>query len=165
MPSGSHRTQTIFGLSTGNPAMNKLHDNDFLQWTEQQAALLRRIAAREPVNEAPDWPNIIEAIERAGSEQLHAVTSLLVQALVHMLKAESWPQATNSPEWLAAARRFRADAVDRFSPSMRHRIDLASLYADALAGLPHTMNGRPPRPAPNTCPVTLDELLSDDPAA
>ena len=36
-----------------------LYDDDVLLWSERQAALLRRIAAGEPVNEQPDWPNII----------------------------------------------------------------------------------------------------------
>ena len=63
--------------------MSDLYDNDILIWSEHQAELLRRVASGEPVNEAPDWPNIIEEIESVGHEQLHAVTSLLVQALVH----------------------------------------------------------------------------------
>jgi Domain of unknown function DUF29 len=53
------------------------YETDVLEWSEHQAGLLRRIAAGEPTNEAPDWANIIEEIESVGSEQLHAVTSLL----------------------------------------------------------------------------------------
>jgi hypothetical protein len=43
-------------------------------------------------------------------------------------------------------------------------IDLPGLYADALAGLPETMDDQPPLPAPDVCPTTLDELLNDEPA-
>ena len=72
--------------------MSDLYDTDILEWSERQGALLRRIAAGERVNDADvDWPNIVEEIESVGNEQLHAVESLLVQALVHMLKAEAWP--------------------------------------------------------------------------
>ena len=46
---------------------------------------------------------------------------------------------------------------------MRQRIDLAGVYADALRGLPETMNGQPQLPMPGICPLTLDDLLSDDP--
>jgi hypothetical protein len=46
---------------------------------------------------------------------------------------------------------------------MRQKIDVAGLYSDALAGLPETIDGQPPLPVPADCPMTLDDLLSDDP--
>jgi hypothetical protein len=83
------------------------YDADILAWSERQSALLRRRAAGELVNDTDlDWPNIAEEIEAVGSEQLHAVQSLLVQAIVHMLKAEAWPLARDVPHWQAEARRF-----------------------------------------------------------
>ena len=139
--------------------MSELYDDDILLWSERQAALLRRVAAGEPVNERPDWSNIIEEVESVGREQLHAVESLLLQALVHMLKAEGWPAARDVENWRTDARVFRAQARRRFAPSMRQNIDLADIYADALKTLPATMDGQPPQPLPATCPMTLDELL------
>jgi hypothetical protein len=141
--------------------MNDLHDDDILIWSERQGQLLRRLAAGEPVNEAPDWPNIAEEIEDVGRSQLNAVESLLTQALLHMLKAEAWPLLRDAPSWRADARLFRRQARRRFVPSMGQRIDVAGLYADALAGVPETMDGQPPLPVPDVCPVTLDELLSE----
>jgi hypothetical protein len=44
---------------------------------------------------------------------------------------------------------------------MRQKIDIADLYSDALASLPDTMDGQPPLPVPDVCPVTLDEMLAD----
>jgi Domain of unknown function DUF29 len=145
--------------------MSDLYDTDILIWSERQAELLRRVAAGEPVNEAPDWPNIIEEVESVGSEQRHAVESLLGQALRHMLKAEAWPLCRDAPSWRADAIDFRQQARRRFTPSMRQRIDLAGLYADAMRALPETIDDQLPLPVPQVCPVTLDELLSDDPAA
>ena len=81
--------------------MSDLYDDDVLLWSERQAALLRRIAAGEPVNERPDWPNIIEEVESVGRSDLRAVESLLLQALVHMLKAEVWPTSPAVPGWQA----------------------------------------------------------------
>jgi hypothetical protein len=50
------------------------YDTDILLWSEHQAALLRRRASGELINEAElDWPNIPEEIESVGSEQRHAV--------------------------------------------------------------------------------------------
>ena len=79
-----------------------------------------------------------------------------------MLKAEAWPLSRDAPAWRADAIDFRRQARDAFAPSMRQRIDLAALYADARAALPETMDGEPPLPVAETCPVTLQELLSDD---
>ena len=97
-----------------------------------------------------------------GNEQLHAVESLLIQALAHMLKATAWPLWRDVPHWQAEARGFRRQARRRFTPSMRQRIDVADLYKDALVMVPDTIDGQPPLPVPETCPVTLEELLSED---
>ena len=95
----------------------ELYDTDILVWSEQQAALLRRVAAGERVNNRDlDWPNIIDEVESVGLSELHAVESLLLQALIHMLKAEAWP-----------------DSID----------------------------GQPPQPVPQSCPLTLQELLAE----
>ena len=44
---------------------------------------------------------------------------------------------------------------------MRQRIDIASLYADAVRALPEKLDGLDPLPVPAACPVTLDEMLSE----
>ncbi len=122
--------------------------------------MLRRHASGEKLNEAPDWTNIIEEIESVGREQLHAVESLLVQALSHMLKAQAWPESREVPGWLAESRRFRDDAAARSSASMRQKLDLDKVYRRALHSLPDTVGSRPPLPLPETCPLTLEALLS-----
>jgi len=122
---------------------------------------LRRIAAGEPVNEAPDWPNIAEEIEDVGRSELRSCRSLLRQALRHMLKAEAWPLSRDAPNWRADAIDIRRQARDAFTPSMRQKIDIAQLYADALAAMPDSQDGVPPLPIQTDIP-TLDELLSED---
>jgi hypothetical protein len=142
--------------------MGTLYDADILEWSEQQAALLRRHAESERANDgAIDWENVIDEVESVGREQLHAVESLLTVALAHMLKSQAWPVSREVPHWQAEARLFRRQARRRFSPSMRQKIDLAGLYADALAALPETIDDQAPLPVPDACPVTLDELLAD----
>jgi len=135
--------------------MSELYETDLLLWSEQQAALLRRLAAGEQVNEQVDWGNVIDEVESVGTEQLHAVESLLMQALAHMAKAEAWPSSRDVPHWRAEARRFRIEAAARFAPSMRQR--------RALRVIPETIDGQPPVPLlAATCPMTLNELLSED---
>lgn len=143
--------------------MADLYEDDVVAWSEQQAALLRRRAAGELVNDAElDWPNIAEQIESVGNEQVHAVRSFLTRALEHNLKAKAWPLSRDVPHWHAEARRVRGEAAARFTEAMRRRIDMEALYRRALRALPETMDGRLPLPVPQACPVTLDELLSDD---
>jgi len=143
------------------PDMGDLYDADVLEWSERQAALLRRRAAGELVNDAEiDWPNVAEEIESVGNEQLHAVRSHLLQALLHDLKAEAWPLTSYVPHWRSEARVARINAADRYAPSMRQRIDVADIYAKALRAMPDTIDGVPPLPVPAVCPVTLDELLA-----
>jgi hypothetical protein len=70
--------------------VSDLYDDDILLWSANQAALLRRRAAGELVNDAEiDWTNVAEEIEDVGRSQLNAVESRLAQALRHMLKAEA----------------------------------------------------------------------------
>jgi hypothetical protein len=142
--------------------MSNLYETDILAWSEEQAALLRAVAAADRRNAgAPDWPHIVEEIESVGRSDLRAVESLLLQAFVHMLKAEAWPLSQTAPSWRADARLFRAQARRAFAPSMRQRIDVPGLYADALNALPEAIDGTPPLPVPTECPVTLDELLGE----
>ena len=141
--------------------MSDLYGDDILLWSERQAELLRRRAAGELVNDAElDWPNIAEEIEDVGRSELHSVESLLVQALRHMLKAEAWPLSRDAPTWRADAVDFRRQARRRFVPSMRQRIDVASLYADALAAVPVSQDGMPPLPIQTEMP-TLEPILRE----
>jgi len=135
------------------------YDTDILTWSERQAELLRRVGAGEAVNAQVDWDNVAEEVESVGRSQLASVKSLLIQALAHMLKAEAWPLSREVPHWRGEALRFRIDAADVFAPSMHQRIDVADLYAKALRILPEAIDGQPPLPVPQECPVTLDKLL------
>ncbi len=140
--------------------MGDLYDADVLEWSEHQARLLRQHAAGEAGNEAPDWANIIEEIESVGQSQIDAVESWWFQAFLHDLKAEAWPLARDVPAWRGDARGFRAQARRRYRPSMRQKLDVPGIYADALSAMPDTMDGQQPLPVPVICPVTLGELVS-----
>jgi hypothetical protein len=141
--------------------MSDLYDTDVVAWSERQADLLRRVAAGERINDQVDWPNVIEEVESVGQSQVDAVESLWTQAFLHDLKAEAWPIALDVDKWRADARLFRRQARRKYRASMRQKINLSELYADALAGLPDRMDGAAPLPVPQACPVTLDELLAE----
>ncbi len=144
--------------------MSDLYDRDILEWSERQAELLRRHAAGERINDTDlDWSNIIEEVADVGRNTLRACRSQLLQALLNDLKAEAWPLSREVAHWRSEARVARINAADAFASSMRQKIDVADLYTKALHALPETMDGQPPLPVPVVCPVTLDDLLGDDP--
>jgi hypothetical protein len=134
-----------------------LYETDILAWSEEQAELLRRRATN-----ALDWDNLVEEVEAVGRNELHAVESHLVLALLHDLKAEAWPLSRDAPHWRAEARGQRDEARRHFTPSMRQRIDVAKLYRQARRRMPDTIDGTHPLPVPDSCPVTLAELLSPE---
>ena len=133
-----------------------LYEADILEWSEQQAELLRRRAANQL-----DWENLAEEIDAVGRNELRAVTSHLLMALLHDLKAEAWPLSREVAHWRAEAGLQRGQARDAYTPSMAQRIDVEKIYRQARRGLPEMMDGNPPLPVPDTCPVTLAELLSE----
>jgi hypothetical protein len=137
-----------------------LYERDALAWAELQAALLRRVAAGELVNDAVDWANVIEEVADVGLSELRACRSLLLQAMVHLLKLHAAPGDQAAGHWREEAGTFLDDAEQRFSPSMRQRVDLDELYAKALRRAQAATDGSAPQPFPDACPFTLDALLS-----
>jgi len=147
--------------STGRVAMpDDLYERDILVWSEKQAALLRRLARGEGLNEAVDWDHVIEEVGDVGLSELHACESLLVQALAHLLKLHAEPEGPTA-HWTSDTIAFLGTVNRRFAPSMRQRIDLNALYRSAV---------RQTRPLirvggirlPDLCPFTLDELLDEN---
>jgi hypothetical protein len=96
-----------------------------------------------------------------GRSSLRAVRSHLLQALLHELKVKAWPNSRDVPHWRAETRLHRDQARDDYLASMASKIDVAKLYGQALRGMPETIDGQPPEPMPNLCPVTLEELLAE----
>jgi predicted nucleotidyltransferase len=137
-----------------------LYERDALAWSVRQAALLRRVARGERVNDV-DWDHVVEEIEDVGLSELHAVRSYLEQILVHLLKLHGWPDISADQHWRAEIVAFQSDAERRFAPSMRQRIDLEKLYGRAVRQIELTRyDGKSGVTPPAGCPVTLDLLLS-----
>jgi hypothetical protein len=143
--------------------MGTLYDTDILLWSEQQADLLRRLAAGERVNDALDFGNLIEEVEGVGRSERRAVESLLIVALRHLILAHGAPQPDPVRHWLLEAEAALMDARRGATPGMLQRLDLPSLWADArrLAIRKLEVLGGASRPCPEACPFTLGELLSE----
>jgi len=130
-----------------------LYWDDTLLWSERQADLLRRLAAGERVNDV-DWEHVIEEIEDVGKAELRACTSLLRNALVHLLKLALSPGSDAAAHWRGEVRAFLADARRAFSPAMRQKIDLQEIHAEAI-----DIVEAADTTLPSDCPFALDDLL------
>ena len=140
------------------------YERDALSWAEHQAGLLRRLAAGERLNEEIDWENVIEEVQDVGLSELRSCKTLLRQALVHLLKLNAWPGSRSVGHWRSETIGFLGDARDRFSPSMRQRINLDDEYRQASRQVQplEDDSGQAQGHAP-ACPFELGELLAKDP--
>jgi hypothetical protein len=137
--------------------------SDILTWSERQAELLRQhVGGTRSKTQRSTGPTSLR-IAVVGQSQVDQVESWLFQMALHMLKAEAWPLLEAVPHRQAEARGFRRQARRRCRPSMAQKIDVPGLYADALYAMPETIDGQSPLPVRPACPVTLDELLGDEP--
>ena len=140
-----------------------LYERDALAWAEQQAALLRRLAAGEAPGEAVDWAHVIEEVADVGLSELRACRSLLRQAMVHLLELRAWPGSPAAAHWRGEVVGFLDDARDRFTPSMRQRLDVEAIYREALRKVrSEGEDAQEMMALPEVCPFGLDKLFSED---
>ena len=139
-----------------------LYERDIVVWADEQAALLRRLAAGERVNASVDWDNVIEELESVGRAQVQACESLVTQALVHLLKQRACPTAPSQSHWRGETVGFLAAARRGYAPSMRHRISVADLYATALKQVREGAQPNEPMvPLPDACPFNIADLVAE----
>src|ERR1700760_1515739 len=95
------------------------YDTDILTWSERQAALLRRRATGELINDADfDWSNIAEEIADVGKSELNATLSQIDNILRHRLCLLGWPDAPAARKWQAGLRESPRQLHRHFTPSM-----------------------------------------------
>ena len=159
-------TTTIAGIGTATATAEvvRQYDADFLQWTEQQAALLRRMAAGEPVNAEPDWLNLAEEIESVGASEKREVRSRLALILQHLLKWRYQPDL-RSRSWENTLFVQRRDLLALFedSPSLRPFAASERVLSAAFA------NGRQAAEREtgllnitDVCPWPFEDVISQD---
>jgi Domain of unknown function DUF29 len=73
-----------------------LYDEDFYAWTQQQAALLRRLP---PAGNELDVEHIAQEIEDLGRSDLRAAQSLCEHVIEHFLKLEYSGLTGHSDHW------------------------------------------------------------------
>jgi hypothetical protein len=110
--------------------LNALYDEDFVRWTEEQAAALRRAkslpAARTRRSNLPlDWENLAEEIESLGKSDRRELRSQITRILRHLLKLEVSPAAEPRAGWRATIDEARTEIEGLLedSPSLRREAD------------------------------------------
>src|SRR5277367_3340248 len=129
------------------------YDTDILLWSERQADALRRRATNEI-----DWDNVAEEIESVGSEQRHAVESLLINIMQHLLQIAAWPEALAVSHWQHEIDGWRVQVQRRLrrGPKLRGDIEaeLPDLYRDAVRSMYRAVDGVARPPVPDACQFT-----------
>jgi len=137
----------------------KLYETDIAQWANEQAALLRRRAAGELVNEADiDWLDIAEEIEDVARRVRDQIYSRLANLCEHLLKWQFQPDRQSS-SWrgsIIEARNRIAKAV-RDNPSLRSYPGAA--HGDAYADGRRKAEGQTGLTMPAACPWTVEQVL------
>jgi hypothetical protein len=146
------------------PSARTPYERDFLLWTMEQAAELRRIAG-EGRSGGLDLPSLAEEIEGLGIELVAVVEGLTSQILVHLLRLEHSTAEAPRLSWCEQVLAWRA-AVDsrlRRAPRVREEIDLAGLYGRARrrAVLALFHDGVRGEALPDACPYDLDQVWGD----
>jgi hypothetical protein len=131
--------------------MDTLYDTDILLWSEQQAGLLRRLAAGEHINDEADWQNIAEEIEASGKSQARDLASRIATVLEHLIKLQVSPAMDPRAGWRSTVRRERRE-IERLladAPSLRQTVPavIRAELAGARAAVREDMvdRGEPPR--------------------
>jgi Domain of unknown function DUF29 len=148
------------------PESGSLYGRDFFAWTQQQAALLRRAAMREPTSDL-DLENLAEEIESLGRRDRRALISQITRVTEHLLKLQHSRLAESRPGWessvdvhRAKARRILAD-----SPGLKAELEaiLTESYADGRRFAARSLrNEVDPETLPKVCPYSLDQIFDVD---
>lgn len=111
---------------------NSLYDDDFVRWTEEQAAAIRA-AARSGSNLPLDWNNLAEEIESLGKSQRTELKNRLRTLVEHLLKLECSSAIDPRRGWRETVRRTRAEVDDLLDQNPSLRRELPVLLADIQA--------------------------------
>jgi hypothetical protein len=140
-------------------AAELLYEDDFYAWTQQQAALLRRLPA---ISNELDVEHIAEEIEDLGRSDLRTAQSLCEHIIEHFLKIEYSGLTDPSDHWHDEIVEWRVPLEKFLTHSIEAKLDLPAGYRAALRllrRLDRDVPGLTDR-LPVQCPYTLEQILS-----
>ena len=135
-----------------------LYDQDFYQWTQEQAELLKAGALSQL-----DVENLIEEIESMGKSQKRALISRMTVLLMHLLKWDYQPDR-RSGSWKSTiiTQRKEIKRLLKDNPGLKSIITemLTETYLDA-AEIASAETELPESTFPETCPYTVEHLMGE----
>ena len=136
-----------------------LYDDDFYAWTQEQAALLRRLPA---VSNRLEPELLAEEIEDLGKSELHTCQSLCEHIIEHFLKLEYSGLAEPARHWRHEIVEWRVQLTRKLTRTIAQKLDLDAQYRYALRLLRDLEPNVPGFLArlPAECPYSLDQILS-----
>ncbi|WP_028323165.1 DUF29 domain-containing protein [Desulfatirhabdium butyrativorans] len=138
--------------------MSSLYDQDFYQWTIEQANLLKAGALSQL-----DIENLIEEVESMGKSQKRALESRLTVLLMHLLKWDV-QQELQCRSWQStiAIQRKEIKRLLRANPGLKAIVNdvLPELFEDAI-DIASIETGLPKSEFPETCPYTIEQIMGE----
>jgi hypothetical protein len=144
-----------------------LYETDFVAWTKEQAAELRRLRDAR-INTRLDLDQLAEEVEDLGSEHRFAVRSFVTRAIEHLLKLEFSTATEPRALWLRSLRNARKSAARRMTATLRRDLEeqLPKLFDDArdevAFALEHYREFAALEQLPCANPYSLDQMLDPD---
>jgi hypothetical protein len=135
------------------------YEDDFFEWTVEQARLLRGGELSEI-----DAANIAEEIESMGLSDRRELRNRLIVLLSHLLKWAYQPDARSS-SWLGTIReqRLQIEFILEDSPSLRRvAAQLSARDYDRARRKAVDETELPESTFPAECPFTADQILAED---
>ncbi|AMO56839.1 hypothetical protein GZ77_02260 [Endozoicomonas montiporae] len=135
-----------------------LYEKDFYQWTQQQAALIRKGRLGEL-----DLNNILEEIESMGRSEHRQLGNCLDVLLMHLLKWQYQPDHQSS-SWRGSIeeQRVRIRKLIKENPSLKPKVHdtLQEAYALAKIGA-YKETGLSQDVFPKHCPWDYDQIMDE----
>ena len=134
------------------------YEDDFYDWTQQQAELLRRLPASA---NRLDREAIAEEIEDMGRSELRAAQSSCERIIEHLLKIEYAGLDEPAEHWRDEIVDWRLQLEKTLTRSIEARLDLPGRYRSALRlvrRLERDVPGLTGR-LPSACPYTLEQIV------
>jgi hypothetical protein len=134
-----------------------LYEEDFYAWTQEQAALLRRLPA---VSNRLDAELIAEEIEDLGRGEVRAAQSLCEHIIEHLLKLEYSGLAEPAEHWRDEIVEWRLQLEKILTRSIVAKLDLPARHRAALLLVRRQERMIPGlmERIPAACPYSLDQI-------
>ena len=134
-----------------------LYDQDFYQWTHEQAELMKAGALSQL-----DIPNLIEEIESMGRSEKRELRSRLTVLLMHLLKWDYQPdRRSGSCKSTINTQRMDIEFVLKDNPSLKHNLEIVidETYRFARQRVADE-TGLPESVFPLSCAYTVEQIMT-----